>query len=351
MSDSEQSKPPRRLRYRGTHPRHFAEKYKELDPSLHADEIAKIVGRGQTPAGTHRPVLLDEVMRVLAPRPGDIAIDCTLGYGGHASRLLAAIQPGGKLLAIDVDPIELPKAQARLIAEGYPRESLIVRRTNFAGLAQFVAEESPAGVDRLLADLGCSSMQLDDPSRGFTFRDDGPLDMRMNPNKGVSAAELLATLDVNEFARLLAEYADEPDSDRLARGILAAQANESLVTTRSLADAVRAAAKSAGCDRATVENRVRGVFQALRIAVNDELATLEALLRGLPDCLKPGGRAAIISFHSGEDRRVKSSFKEGRRSGVYSAISEEVIRAGPDERRDNPRSRSAKLRFAIRSNS
>ena len=343
-------KPQRRKRYRGSHPRQFGEKYKEHDPTRFADDVAKVLASGKTPAGTHRPIMVREIMQVLAPQPGDIAVDCTLGYGGHARELLAAVQPGGRLLAIDADPIELPKTEARLRALGFAPESLTVRRSNFAGVAQLIAAESPEGAAVMLADLGLSSMQIDDPARGFTFKADGPLDMRMNPSRGVSAAALLAKTDVAKLAVLLEENADEPRAAALAAAIFSAQSRQPLCTTQALAAVVRAAfARLPQTSDEHADDAVRRVFQALRIAVNDEFGALDTLLRHLPYCLKPGGRTAILTFHSGEDRRVKLAFKQGLRDGLYSSIAEDVVRASPAEQRANPRSSSAKLRYAIRS--
>ncbi len=222
MTDPASEKPLRRPRYRGKNPRTFREKYKEHQPEQYTDLVEKVIAGGKTPAGMHRPIMVREVLEVLAPRPGDVAVDCTLGYGGHASALLAAVQPGGKLLGVDADPIELPRTEARLRALGFPPEAVIVRRMNFASLAQFVLAMAPEGADVLLADLGLSSMQLDDPSRGFTFKEDGPLDMRMNPARGQPASALLSTLDVARLSRILAENADEPLSREISIAILRA---------------------------------------------------------------------------------------------------------------------------------
>jgi 16S rRNA (cytosine1402-N4)-methyltransferase len=328
-------RPKRRPRYKGKNPRHFSEKYKEHAPDRYTDEVAKVAGRGQTPAGTHRPVMVHEIMDVLSPKPGEFAVDCTLGYGGHAEALMAALQPGGHLLGIDVDPIELPKTEARLRALGFRPDTFTVNRTNYAGLAKLLSE--PA--DIVLADLGLSSMQIDNPERGFTFKSDGPLDLRMNPTRGQPASELLSSLDERELATLLAENADEPRAEKFAR----AMKQTSISTTRQLANVIR----SAGGD----DDAIRRVFQALRIQVNDEFGTLNAFLRNLPMCLKEGGRVAILTFHSGEDRRVKKAFQIGKRSDVYSDVSRDVIRPSPEEIRANPRSRSAKLRWAIRAGS
>jgi 16S rRNA (cytosine1402-N4)-methyltransferase len=349
MTDPAPEKPSRRPRYRGKHPRHFHEKYKEHQPERYADDVAKVCAGGKTPAGMHRPVLVQQILEVLAPLPGEVAVDCTLGYGGHAREILAALQPGGRLLGMDVDPIELLKTEARLRSLGFGPDALVVRRSNFAGLPQFVAAESPGGVDLLLADLGLSSMQIDDPARGFTFKSDGPLDMRMNPARGLSASALLSKLDVAGLTQLLTDNADEPHAAELSRHILNAHARAPLMTTRALADVVSAAfTQRAHQLDGTADAAVRRVFQALRIAVNDEFGALEALLRNLPFCLKPGGRAAILTFHSGEDRRVKQAFKNGLREGVYASIANEVVRASAEEQRANPRSAAAKLRYAVR---
>ncbi len=325
-------KPKRRPRYKGRNPRHFSEKYKEHDAERYAADVDKVIKGGKTPAGMHRPVMVREVMEVLDPQSGELAIDCTLGYGGHAAALLPALQPGGRLIGLDVDPIELPKAEARLRALEFGPDALMVHRTNFAGLAKVLPE--PA--DIIFADLGLSSMQMDNPARGFTCKYDGPLDFRMNPQRGQAASALLETLDETALAALLLANADEPKADRLARAIK----KTSVATTTQLTAIVR----SAGGD----EDSVRRVFQALRIAVNDEFGALDAFLQNLPFCLKTGGRVAILTFHSGEDRRVKKSFQAGERSGVYSEVAHEVRRPAPSELRANPRSRSAKLRWARR---
>ncbi len=349
MTDPIPERPKRRARYRGKNPRHFHEKYKEHQPDRYAEDVARVIASGKTPAGMHRPIMVAEILRVLEPRPGDLAVDCTLGYGGHARALLAAVQPGGRLLGLDADPIELPKTEARLRGLGFPPESLVVRRMNFAALPQFLAVEAPEGADLILADLGLSSMQIDDPARGFSFKAAGPLDMRMNPTRGRTASALLSELGESGLAQRLAEYSDEPHARELASAIHRAHAREPLVTTQALVAVVSEAC--AGWPRrsdSSVADLVRRVFQALRIAVNDELGALTAFLRTLPACLKPGGRVAILSFHSGEDRRVKTAFKEGLRNGTYAWIANEVIRPSAEETRDNPRATSSKLRFAIR---
>lgn len=346
---SEQGDPlprKRRPRYSGKYPRRFEEKYKEHDPARYADDVAKVIAGGKTPAGSHRPIMVAEILEALKPQPGNVAVDCTLGYGGHSRELLAAIQPGGVLLGLDQDPIELPKTEARLRALGFAEESLIVRRMNYAGLAAALREISPEGADVILADLGLSSMQIDNPARGFTFKVDAPLDMRMNPERGLSAAALLAKIKVTELEEWLADYSDEPHAALLAPII----ANAKPQTTQSLAELIRGALanQSRRISAEEVEISIRRVFQAIRIAVNDEFGALEMWLRNLPGCLKPGGRVAVLTFHSGEDRRVKRAFKAGLLSGAFSAISEEITRSTPEEQRANPRSIPAKLRWAVR---
>jgi 16S rRNA (cytosine1402-N4)-methyltransferase len=273
-------------------------------------------------------------------QPGDTVVDGTLGYGGHAAELLRAVQPGGRLIALDVDPIELPRAEARLRAFGFPEESLLVRQRNFAGLAPLLATEAPGGADAILADLGVSSMQIDNPARGFTFKAEGPLDLRMNPERGQPASAWLAKASAAQIERALLEHSDEPHAASLAPVLKHAP----IPTTRALADLVRHTLGR----RADAEDSVRRVLQALRIAVNDEFRALDTFLRTLPQCLKPGGRVAILTFHSGEDRRVKQAFRDGQRAGIYAAIASEPLRPSPAEVRANPRSSSAKLRWARR---
>ena len=331
----------RRPRYSGKNPRRFEDKYKERNPERFPETVAKVIASGKTPAGSHRPIMVAEILEVLAPAPGDTAADCTLGYGGHAREILARIQPGGRLLGLDADPIELPKTEARLRALGFTEEAFTVHRCNFAGLPQLLAAQGIDGLEILLADLGVSSMQIDDPARGFSVKLDGPLDMRMNPQRGQSAAALLEKIRPDALAELLAENADEPHAPALAPVL----AGRNFTRTSDLAAAIRAALPSLKADDLALS--VRRVFQALRIAVNDEFSALDTLLRHLPACLKPGGRAAILTFHSGEDRRVKKAFEAGLASGDYAAISE-VIRPTPAEIRANPRASSAKLRWARR---
>lgn len=360
--DESQSAPPnspgpaapaahqRRPRYRGTHPRHFQEKYKELQPGQYPETVARVIASGKTPAGMHRPVMLAEVIEALAPRPGEFAVDCTLGYGGHASGLWPQLQPGGRLLGIDTDPLELPKTEARLRAAGFS-DQFQVRQTNFAALKNVLSEPGLTRADIILADLGVSSMQLDDPARGFSHKWEGPLDLRLNPRKGRTAAEALATITAGELRACLRDFSDEARADEIAAAIIAERSLRPLRTTAQLAGVVRGAL-SPGRPRDAAErstDAIRRLFQALRILVNDEFGVLEHFLRVLPECLQPGGRAAILTFHSGEDRRVKRAFQEGWREGLYETIAETPVRPSAAETGSNPRASSAKLRWARRS--
>ena len=336
----------RRVRYKGTHPRHFAERYKELDPAPHAQELDKVRARGDTPAGTHRPICVQEVLEALDPRPGKIGLDATLGFGGHAQEILPRLRPGGRLIGIDVDPVELPRTEARLRALGFGEDVLVIRRMNFAGLRRLLPEVG-GGLDFVLADLGVSSMQLDNPARGFTYKANGPLDLRFNPGQGRPASALLRTLTQADLADLLVENADEPYTDAIARALH----GQPIDTTVQLADRVRGAlAGIVPAPNRPKETRkaLQRTFQAFRIAVNDEFRVLDQFLAHLPDCLKPGGRVAILSFHSGEDRRVKKAFQSGYRDGVYARVAPDPTHPSAGERRANPRSSSAKLRWAVK---
>ena len=343
-------KPKRRPRYRGTHPRRFHEKYKELAPDKFPAAVQKVLASGKTPAGTHRPVCLREVLEILGPQPGQTAVDATLGYGGHAREILPRLLPGGRLVGLDTDPIELEKTAARLQALGAPADALSLNHTNFAGLARLLGSLGIDGADMVLADLGCSSMQLDNPDRGFSYKLGGPLDLRLNPGKGRPASALLATVGEGELEDILVENADEPAAGQLAEGLLACQREHPLETTVDLVNAIRKtlAGGPARPREDLLKATLQRVFQALRIAVNDEFGALEMFLRFLPDCLKSGGRAVILTFHSGEDRRVKKAFLEGERDGFYAKISRELIRPSGEEIRANPRASSAKLRWALR---
>jgi len=348
LSTTDDKKPfRRRKRYRGTHPRRFDDKYKELDPERDPETIAKVIASGKTPAGQHRPILVGETLERLAPRPGERGADVTLGYGGHSEALLAKLSPGGQLLGLDVDPEQLPRTESRLRRLGYDEKSLVVRAGNFAGITRTLAEIGwHDGVDFLLADLGLSSMQIDNPARGFSYKQDGPLDMRMNPERRVPANDWLARCKVEKLARVLGEGSDEPHAELLAEAIVAAAARAPIDSTQRLRRLIETALPRHTND----ENRKAAVtrtFQAIRIAVNGEFSALDALLSQLPHCLRSGGRVAILSFHSGEDRRVKQHFRDGSRGGEYREVAPEIIRPSHSEIGGNPRAASAKLRWAI----
>jgi 16S rRNA (cytosine1402-N4)-methyltransferase len=336
----------RRARYSGTHPRAFHEKYKELNPDRYASDAEKIAASGKTLAGTHRPIMVEEVLECLRPVAGDVAVDCTLGGGGHARAILERVQPGGRVIGLDIDPIELPRTEARLQSAGFGPETFTARHATFAGLPQALAAEGLETANVILADLGVSSMQLDNPDRGFTYKMDGPLDMRMNPSRGESAAELLARVSEDALANLLRENADEPHADLIARLLKAKPPR----TTQGVDRAVRAGLTSEFPNLAKPDAKmsVRRTLQALRVAVNDEFAALDALLRAIPYSVAPGGRVAILTFHSGEDRRVKKAFRAGHRAGVFSDIARKVIRSTIEETRANRRASAAKLRWAVR---
>jgi 16S rRNA (cytosine1402-N4)-methyltransferase len=337
----------RRKRYAGKNPRAFQDKYKELNPERYGPEVEKVLASGKTPAGMHRPIMVTEVLLCLRPNPGEIAVDCTLGGGGHARAILERVQPGGRLIGIDIDPLELPRTESQLRAAGFGPETFVTHHGNFAALPAVLAAEGLEAVDLVVADLGVSSMQLDNPERGFSYKEPGPLDMRMNPARGEPASNLIARLSEEKLAALLEENADEPHAGLIAHLLK----QQPPATTHALDRLVRTALASTVPDlpKPDVKMSVRRTFQALRIAVNDELSKLDALLRSLPQCLAPGGRVAMLTFHSGEDRRVKKAFQAGHREGIYSSVATEVVRATMEETRANRRASSAKLRWAVRS--
>jgi 16S rRNA (cytosine1402-N4)-methyltransferase len=287
-----------------------------------------------------------EVLGCLRPTAGEVAVDCTLGGGGHAQAILERVRPGGRVIGIDVDPIERPRTEARLRAAGFGPDLFAARQGNFAGLPQVLAAEGLTRVDVILADLGVSSMQFDNPDRGFSYKGVGPLDMRMNPRTGESAAQLIVRSTEADLARLLEENADEPHAALIARLLK----QQPLDTTHAVDRLLRAGLASARprLGKADVKMSIRRTFQALRIAVNRELSALDALLRSVPQCLAPGGRVAMLTFHSGEDRRVKKAFQAGYRAGVYAAVADEVIRSAKQETFANRRAAAAKLRWAVR---
>lgn len=337
----------RRVRYKGTHPRQFNEKYKELNPEKYKEDVEKIRQSGKTPAGTHIPIMVKEILDFLQIKPGQTGMDATLGYGGHTSRMLEQLQGRGHLYATDVDPIEYEKTKERLQNMGFGPEILTVKRMNFADVDR-VAPDEP--FDFILADLGVSSMQIDNPERGFTFKYDGPLDLRLDPTAGVSAAQRLRELSEEELAGMLVENSDEPYADRIAHAIMQVyKRGDSIETTKQLAAVIQGALSflPAKERKEDIKKACQRTFQALRIDVNSEFEVLYSFLEKLPSVMRSGGRIAILTFHSGEDRLVKKAFKQGLRDGIYSEISEEVIRPSAEECFNNPRAKSTKLRWAI----
>ena len=341
----------RRKHYAGKYPRRFDEKYKELQPEKYADMAQHIKAKGNTPAGTHISIMVQEVLDFLQIRPGQQGLDCTFGYGGHSQKMLEQLQGQGHLVSLDVDPIESQKSKKRLQDLGYGEELLSVELTNFENIDR-VAEKY-GKFDFVLADLGVSSMQIDNPERGFTYKAEGPLDLRMDPTRGETAAERLRKLEEDELIGILLENADEPYAHEIAHAIKALEtAGTPVETTLQLRRAIEAALSDRGISKKEFKDAVKKscarVFQALRIEVNHEYEALYTLLEKLPEALKPGGRVVILTFHSGEDRFVKQSFKQYAREGVYSEVARNVTLPSKQECIDNPRARSTKLRWAIK---
>ena len=338
----------RRVRYKGTHPRNYKEKYKELQPEKYQADVEKIIRSGKTPAGMHISIMVDEILEFLQIRPGQTGLDATLGYGGHTRRMLEQLQGQGHMYATDVDPIESEKTRQRLEEAGFGPEILTIRRMNFADLDQVAPGEK---FDFILADLGVSSMQIDNPERGFTFKYDGPLDLRLDPSTGVTAAQRLRELDREELEAMLVENSDEPHAYRIAREISEVfRRGGRIDTTQQLAAVIEKALAVLPEKerREAVKKSCQRTFQALRIDVNSEFEVLYSFLEKLPTVLKSGGRVAVLTFHSGEDRLVKKAFKACQRDGLYSEIAEDVIRPTAEECFRNPRARSTKMRWAIR---
>jgi len=347
--DNQESKPPRRIRYKGKYPRSYNEKYKELQPERYASDVEKVIQKGRTPAGMHLPICVNEIMEFLQLAPGQTGLDATLGYGGHTAEMLKRLLPGGRLYATDVDPFELSKTRERLALLGYGPEVVDIREMNFSAVDLLCEETGP--FDFVLADLGVSSMQIDNPERGFSLKTDGPLDLRLNPQRGKPASSVLRKLSQPQLASLLLENADEPFADILAEAIISSLKKGNVIeTTFQLKEIIKQTLDflpKAERNEA-VKKSCQRCFQALRIEVNDEFGALDNFLFKLPSVLTAGGRVAIISFHSGEDRRVKKSFQYFFREGIYSEIAPGPIRPGAEEIFNNMRARSAKVRWAVK---
>lgn len=340
----------RRVRYKGTHPRKFEEKYKEHQPEKYADTVAKVIQKGSTPAGMHISIMVKEILEFLQIQPGQIGLDATLGYGGHTKEMLKCLDGQGHIYGLDIDPIESVKTKERLANAGFGEDILTVIHTNFANIDQVAAEHGPFNF--ILADLGVSSMQIDNPERGFSYKLDGPLDLRLNPQKGISAAERLRNISVEELTGMLLENADEPYAEEFARAIVTAnRRGKKIETTSQLRQIIQDTLSflPASEQKDAWKKSCARVFQALRIDINSEYEVLYSFLEKLPDALAPGGRAAILTFHSGEDRLVKKSFKQLQKAGIYSDVANDVIRPSAEECRINSRARSTKMRWAIKS--
>lgn len=345
----EEKQHKRRVRYSGTHPRTYKEKYKEHQPEKYADTISKVISKGSTPAGMHISIMVKEILEFLAIKPGETGLDATLGYGGHTKEMLKCLNGEGHIYGLDVDPIESAKTKERLEKQGFGNDILTVKLMNFKDIDQ-VAEEV-GKFDFILADLGVSSMQIDNPDRGFSYKVEGPLDLRLNPQKGISAAERICNISREELMGMLIENADEPYAEEIADAVVTKQKRgEKIVTTKDLQRVIEEALSflPKGEQKEAVKKSCQRTFQALRIDVNQEYEVLYEFLEKLPGVLAPGGRVAILTFHSGEDRLVKKSFKRFLKEGEYAEIAKDVIRPSQEECVKNPRARSTKLRWAIK---
>ncbi len=342
----------RRVRYKGTHPKTYAEKYKEHQPEKYADTIEKVIRKGSTPAGMHLSIMVQEILDILQIQPGQNGLDATLGYGGHTRRMLEQLQGTGHICALDVDPIEIEKSKERLKQAGYGTDRLTIIQENFANIDQIAQVHGP--FDFILADLGVSSMQIDNPDRGFSYKVEGPLDLRLNPEKGIPAAERLKELTQEELEGMLVENSDEPYAAQIAAEVTRKlRRREPIETTTQLRETIERALSFLPENqekKELIKKTCQRTFQALRIDVNSEFEVLEAFLDKLPGALAPSGRVAVLTFHSGEDRMVKKAFKQWKKQGVFCEISDEVIRPSAKECRQNPRARSTKLRWAVKTN-
>lgn len=347
-TDGMEKKHKRRVRYSGTHPRHFSEKYKEHQPEKYADVVEKVIRKGSTPAGMHISICVKEILDFLQIQPGQKGMDATLGYGGHTLEMLKCLKGEGHIYGLDVDPIESAKTKERLRNLGYGEDILTVKLLNFRNIDQVAAEAGK--FDFVLADLGVSSMQIDNPERGFSYKTDGPLDLRMNPQKGVSAAERLKEVSEEELYGMLLENADEPYAQEIARAVIRQRRISPIETTTDLRNVIEKALSFLPEKerREAVKKSCQRSFQALRIDVNSEFEVLYDFLEKLPQVLAPNGRAAILTFHSGEDRLVKKSFKQFYKEGIYSEICKDVIRPSQEECNRNSRAKCTKMRWAVR---
>jgi len=349
MEQETQTPHKRRVRYKGKYPKKFGEKYKELQPEKYQDTIEHVIRKGNTPAGMHISIMVKEILDFLQIVPGEQGFDATLGYGGHTRAMLECLKGQGHIWATDVDPEESAKTKKRLEDLGFGEDLLTVRLQNFCTIDEIAKEVG--GFDFILADLGVSSMQIDNPKRGFSFKVDGPLDLRLNQETGISAAERLDTITREELAGMLYENSDEPYCEELAKAITDEIRRGSRIDTttklrRVIEDTLDFLPEKEKKD--TIKKTCQRTFQALRIDVNQEFEVLYEFMEKLPGALRPGGRVAILTFHSGEDKLVKQALKEGYKSGIYSDYAKDVIRPSAQECAANGRARSTKMRWAVK---
>lgn len=347
MSEEKQHK--RRVHYSGKYPKKFEEKYKELNPEKYKDTIEHVISKGNTPAGMHISIMVKEIIDFLDIKPGQTGFDATLGYGGHTRAMLEKLEGQGHMFATDVDPIESEKTKKRLAEAGFGEDILTIKLQNFCTIDEIAKEVG--GFDFILADLGVSSMQIDNPERGFSFKVDGPLDLRLNPNAGISAAERLDNISREELSGMLYENSDEPYCEELAKAITdEIRKGNRIDTTTKLHHIIEQTLDflPEKDKKDIIKKTCQRTFQALRIDVNHEFEVLYEFMEKLPGALKPGGRAAILTFHSGEDKLVKKALKAGYKAGIYSDYSKDVIRPSAQECAQNGRARSTKMRWAVR---
>ena len=349
MNQESQTPHKRRVRYKGKYPKKFEEKYKELQPEKYKDTIEHVISKGNTPAGMHISIMVKEIIDFLEIRPGQVGFDATLGYGGHTKAMLECLKGQGHMYATDVDPEESAKTRKRLAEQGFGEDILTIKLQNFCTIDE-IAEEV-GGFDFILADLGVSSMQIDNPKRGFSFKVDGPLDLRLNQETGISAAQRLDTISREELAGMLDENSDEPYCEEIAKAITdEIRRGNHIDTTTKLREVIEKTLSFLPEKerKDTVKKTCQRVFQALRIDVNREFEVLYDFMEKLPGALKPGGRVAILTFHSGEDKLVKKALKQGHKDGIYSDYSKDVIRPSAQECAQNGRARSTKMRWAVK---
>lgn len=337
----------RRIRYKGKYPKAYKEKYKELNPDKYQETIEKVIEKGNTPVGMHIPIMVKEIMDFLMIKENQIGLDATLGYGGHTQVMLKELNHTGHLYSLDIDPIEIVKTTKRLNDLGYTNDDITTLNINFKDIETSILDNNKC--DFLLADLGVSSMQVDNPERGFSYKKEGPLDLRLNPFIGSPANELIMSLDKYELENIFVENADEVYAKEIARKICEKKSYGVINTTTMLYNIIKEALAFLPKENRDVmiKKSAQRVFQALRIEVNQEFTALEIFLTKLPTIMKSGGRIAVLTFHSGEDRRVKKAFKTYFKEGLFSYINDDVIKPTSEECYKNPRATSTKLRVAI----